>query len=386
MKNLALFLVHAIGLVCVAIGQSDVAAQPPSSVAATNDRPVGVELRVSQASVAAGDTFELEVRMRIRAGYEIHTLEDPPPAIATQLECRLPALMEFQGEWSVPDAVPSLRPDGHGGYQGDVRFRRGVRVAEGAAEGEHRLECTASFQACNDKVCLRPSKVQLAIQVAVVKSMAGGAGEGAKRAEAEAIVKKLLDRYRELESYQDTGMAKTVFWKNEQVDRTVERPFKTAWVRPDRFRFEYSEKLLLGQVNHRYIVWMHGDDVQSAWTLKGGKRHEQGLLHAIAGVTGLSGGSAYLVSSMLLPDTLGRGVIAQLESLKRIEDGELGERGCYRITGELEQSTYTVWIDREEPILRRVDIATQQDGFRTKTRIVLEPQLNAPVAEEDLAF
>jgi hypothetical protein len=89
---------------------------------------------------------------------------------------------------------------------------------------------------------------------------------------------------------------------------------------------------------------------------------------------------------MLLPDTLGRGVIAQLESLKRIEDGELGERGCYRITGELEQSTYTVWIDREEPILRRVDIATQQDGFRTETQIVLEPQLNAPVAEEDLAF
>jgi outer membrane lipoprotein-sorting protein len=323
--------------------------------------------------------------MRIRAGYEIHTLEDPPPAIATQLECRLPALMEFQGEWSVPDAVPSLRPDGHGSYQGDVRFRRGVRVAEGAA-GEHRLECTASFQACNDKVCLRPAKVQLAIQVAVVESMASGAGEGANRAEAEELVKKLLDRYRELESYQDTGMAKTVFWKNEQVDRTVERPFKTAWVRPDRFRFEYSEKLLMRRVDHRYIVWMHGDDVQSEWTLKGGKRREQGLLRAIAGVTGVSGGSAYLVSSLLLPDRLGMGVIAQLESLKRIEDGELGEHGCYRITGELEQSTYTVWIDREEPILRRVDIAMSFDGFRTETQIVLEPQLNAPVADEDLAF
>lgn len=378
--------VYLVGWVGVALGQSDSGAQPPASVPVTNERPVGLELRTIPATVALGATFELEVRMRIRAGYEIHTLEETPPGVATQLECQLPPGMEFQGEWSVPDAVPSLRPDGHGGYQGEVGFRRTVQVTPDAVAGEYRVACTASFQACNDKVCLRPVKVALSIPMSVVVSMEDGAGQGANAEEPAAIIERLLERYRELESYQDSGVAKTVFFKNEQVDRVVERPFKTAWVRPDRFRFEYSEKLLMGRANHRYIVWMHGDDVQSQWTLKGAPRREQGLLRAIAGATGVSGGSAHLVSSMLIPETLGTGVIGQLETMKRIADGELGERRCYRITGELEQSTYTVWIDREEPILRRVDVAKTFESFRTETEIRIEPKLNEPVAEEDLEF
>lgn len=384
MLNLCYFVVLAVGLVCLSMAQGDVAEQPPALVPATNERPVGLELRASPASVAAGAAFELEVRMRIRAGYEIHTLDEAPPAIATRLECPLPPGMEFRGEWSAPEATASLRPDGHGGYQGEIGFRRTVQVAPDAVAGEHRVACTASFQACNDKVCLRPVKVPLSIQVAVVASMEDGAGQGANAEQPAEIINNLLDRYRDLESYQDTGIAKTVFFKNEQADRVVERPFKTAWVRPDRFRFEYSEKLLMRRVDHRYIVWMHGEDVQSHWTLKGAPRREEGLLHAIASATGVSGGSAYLVSSMLMPEMLGKGVIAQLESLKRIEDGELGERGCYRITGELERSTYTVWIDRQEPILRRVDIANSFESFRTETEIVIEPKLNEPVAAEDL--
>jgi hypothetical protein len=364
------------------------AGQPPASEEATKDRPVGLELRASENKIAPGSTFELELRMNIRAGFEIHTLDAPPPSIATKLDCLLPSNMVFQGEWSLPAAAPSLRPDGHDGYQGEVRFRRSVHVTSDATRGEHRLECKAFFQACNEKLCLRPVTVPLSIAITVADATTTHE-PSAKSAEepesAKEIVKALLATYRELKSYQDTGVVTTVFHRGDDEIHTTERPFQIAWVSPDRFRFEYSDRSILGKEN-RYVIWMNGKLVSSHWTLKNGPKIEQGLARALAGAVGVSGGSASLIPSLLMPDTVPWGPVSRLEELQRVEDQDLDGHPCRRVKGKLEQSTYTLWIDRESMILRRVDIQTPLKDFIAETEITLEPKVNEPVAEEDLEF
>ncbi|MCU0709992.1 MAG: hypothetical protein MUF23_17055 [Pirellula sp.] len=358
------------------------ATSPPESVAATNDRPVGLELRVSESRVPPGATFELNIRMNIRKEYEIHPLDAPPPSIPTQIDCRLPSCMEFEGEWSLPVEVPSLRPDGHSGYQGEVNFRRTIRVTSNAPQGEQRLESNIRFQACNEKLCLRPVSVPLsiAITVADAKTTVEPNPES-----AEEIVKTLLATYRDLKSYQDTGVVRTVFHGEDNEIRASERPFKIAWVSPDQFRFEYSDRSILGREN-RYVIWMNGNSVQSHWTLKAGPKTEQGIARALAGAVGVSGGSASLVPSLLMPDTVPWGPISRLEELQRLEDQDLGTHGCRRVTGKLEESTYTLWIDRDSMILRRVDIQMPLKDFRAETEILIEPKINEPVAEEHLEF
>ena len=54
---------------------------------------------------------------------------------------------------------------------------------------------------------------------------------------AKQIVKRMAEEYAKCKSYQDLGVVKTVFILPD-LKRTVEKPFTTAFVRPDRFRFE----------------------------------------------------------------------------------------------------------------------------------------------------
>src|ERR1044071_9484572 len=65
--------------------------------------------------------------------------------------------------------------------------------------------------------------------------------------------------YAECSSYHDTGKVTTVFFENDR-QRTVEKPFQTAFVRPDRFRFEYRDESL--PAGTRYIIWRVGANVQ----------------------------------------------------------------------------------------------------------------------------
>ena len=70
------------------------------------------------------------------------------------------------------------------------------------------------------------------------------------------ILIRMAKAYADYNSYRDSGVVKTVFVKHNGK-RTVEIPFTTAFVRPDKFRFEYKEK------NGGMDSWSNGKDVQT---------------------------------------------------------------------------------------------------------------------------
>ena len=71
---------------------------------------------------------------------------------------------------------------------------------------------------------------------------------------------------------------------------SLERPFATAFVRPGRFRFQFTDTGL-GDRSSRYIVWADGNEVLSWWDAKPGVRHPGALQDALAPAAGISGGS-----------------------------------------------------------------------------------------------
>jgi hypothetical protein len=100
----------------------------------------------------------------------------------------------------------------------------------------------------------------------------------------------MIAAYASCQSYMDTGQVKTVYL-TQRGRRTEVRPFSTAFVRPDAFRFEFQNRR--GEEEwDRYIVWKQGVVIKSWWTLKPEGREFAELSLAIAGATGVSGGSS----------------------------------------------------------------------------------------------
>src|SRR5690348_1665880 len=103
---------------------------------------------------------------------------------------------------------------------------------------------------------------------------------------AADVLAKMAAVYAGCGTCRDRGIVQITFLSADGK-RTTELPFTTAFVRPDRFRFEYQEQV----PQRRYIVWARGKDVRTWWTIEPGVSREKSLDMALAGATGVSGGS-----------------------------------------------------------------------------------------------
>ena len=117
-----------------------------------------------------------------------------------------------------------------------------------------------------------------------------------------------------------------------------------------------------------------------------GNRRVTLLEFALAGATGVSGGSAQRVPAMLMPGRVWGRPLTDLVDLQRLEDAPLGKVVCFRIQGTrpgvndpeaqersrqeisknsgrdpgiTTQEPRTLWIDRSLFVLRRIDAASQ---------------------------
>lgn len=216
---------------------------------------------------------------------------------------------------------------------------------------------------------------------------------------AESILENMEQMYANCTSYYDSGIVTTLIIQ-EAGERTVEKPFTTAFVRPDRFRFEYVEQLEDGRES-RYIVWENGPLVQVWWSIGPAEfldMVDSSLSFALAGGTGISGGSAHTVPTLLLPDEIGGWRLMDMTEAKRIEDAKLDESGCevaeaseqgddcYRIQGQQADSPMTLWIEKTTLLVRRIDKQHQFDDFRTETTTTYDPVINGEISDGMLEF
>jgi len=220
-------------------------------------------------------------------------------------------------------------------------------------------------------------------------------GAQAREAKAAEILEDMAVVYRGCRTYRDTGVKTTTYLPDEEpgVPRahTEKKPFTTAFVRPNRFRYEFRERSRWDVIEHRYLIWRDGAKVRKWWDITPGVREIPSLGEAINAATGVSGGTAQYVPGYLMPAEVKPWLMPTLRDLERIDDAYLGSALCRRITGRLhhgapQDEDVTLWIDAKTHLLRRYEERTQHEGFRTEEITDYEPVLDEPIAEELLAF
>lgn len=199
---------------------------------------------------------------------------------------------------------------------------------------------------------------------------------------ATQIVDRMVKAYTDCKSYRDSGIVKTVFVL-KGGNTTVEKPFTTAFVRPDRFRFEYKEKI--GDQQMRFIIWSNVKGVKTWWGLKPGIATPESLELALGGAAGVSSLSSLNIPQLLMPEKMGWRRLA-LTSPKRAKDGKLGKVECFRVEGKFGDNPITLWIDKKSYLVRRIDEQAKFDNFRTEQTTTYDPIIDGKITDKILEF
>lgn len=227
---------------------------------------------------------------------------------------------------------------------------------------------------------------------------------------AHDIIRAMGEVYSGCRTYSDTGSVRTEFHSGSHRDHETVRPFRTAFVRPDRFRFQYSDRESDRPDTVCFVVAVNGPRLEEWWGYGEGEASES-LSMALAGATGVSGGSAHTVPTLLMPDQISGRRLTDPAEFTRLEDGESDGVGCYRIsrwlpvdpemkeeyrqealkiTGRLppesESDPEIIWLDKSTFLIRRIDETTRFPDFRSVDVTTYRPVLNEPVSDELLAF
>jgi outer membrane lipoprotein-sorting protein len=201
---------------------------------------------------------------------------------------------------------------------------------------------------------------------------------------AKQILARMGTTYARCRTYRDAGVATTVFTEITGR-RTEKKPFTTAFVRPDRFRFEYREQKSDGRVC-RYLVWRSGKDVRSWWDVRPGVTKLDSLGMALSAATGVSGGSAHTIPALLLADEVGGCYLTEITEAKRIEDAALGTVTCVRLQGSNADRPVTLWLDAATFLIRRIELRREFDTFFVEETTTYEPVINGEISQAMLAF
>lgn len=237
----------------------------------------------------------------------------------------------------------------------------------------------------------------LALAGAAAAQQATLGGDGAALT-PETIALAMERAYAGCSSYRDSGVVKTVSL-TDGGRFGGEQPFRTAFVRPGRLRFEFTDRGLGGR-SSRLVVWLSDGDALTWWDPKPGVRQAASLQEALGAATGLSGGASDRVPGLLLPREVGAG--SRLLRPERLEDAD--DRGvtCIRLKGKSRETPYsltmgaqvltvqdetvTLWLERVTFLLRKVEEARTYSTYRSNRTTTYTPEINVEIPAAELTF
>ena len=143
-------------------------------LAAAPPDPVAWRVHDSAAApVKAGATFRLKLAAAAQDGWHFYSLkpmaEGPIPTRIWIAEGQ-----PFSLAGGVQATEPQVMQDASFGmevelYEGEAVFTLPVRVAAGAMPGAQKLVVSASYQSCNNRVCLPPKTIKVEVPVTIAK-------------------------------------------------------------------------------------------------------------------------------------------------------------------------------------------------------------------------
>ena len=199
---------------------------------------------------------------------------------------------------------------------------------------------------------------------------------------AQQILDKMATTYATCKSYRDSGVVTNDFGPHSAGDnfpRHVDvKPFRTAFVRPDQFRFEYDNP----NPEKPYIIWAKGGEVRRCWYIKPAVENLPSLELGIAGATGVSGGSAHTIPALLLPDQVGGAKISAMIDLTRLPDESVDGTPCFNLQGKygFGNTPMTVWLEKATFLVRRIAEGTRLAKNTTDYR----PEVNKDIPANEL--
>ena len=231
--------------------------------------------------------------------------------------------------------------------------------------------------------------------------------------QAREILAATAAVYASCASYRDRGCVRTRFFDLAGVQtHSSERPFLTAFKRPDRFRFESRDRLRGRAPWRSYIVWRSGAAIRTRWDLRPVEEQPESLALGLAGATGVSGGSAITVPALLLPDEIGgrklidlvgtelagqvvvdgiacHHLIARTRARSLNTEARLDEE-VLRVTGRPAQKAKreptNLWIAIEPFLLRRLESRVVFDTFATTSVTDYDADVDVPINDQELGF
>lgn len=135
--------------------------------------PVAWKLSPLAAPVKAGARFSVKLLAEVQEGWHLYSLkpmaEGPVP---TRIWIAEGQPFSLAGAVQSPD--PQVMQDATFGmevelYEGEAGFTLPVRVASSAPQGAQKLVVSASYQSCNNKLCLPPKTVKVELPITIGK-------------------------------------------------------------------------------------------------------------------------------------------------------------------------------------------------------------------------
>lgn len=153
-------------LLCAVLVAASLGAATPDPVAWT---AAGAPAK----PVKPGARFTLKLVARVQEGWHLYGMRpmaDGP--IPTRIW--LPEGQPFELTGSIQAAEPETVQDPSFGmevelYEGEAAFTLPVRVAAAAPAGARKIVVNASYQSCNNKICLPPKTVKVEAAVTISK-------------------------------------------------------------------------------------------------------------------------------------------------------------------------------------------------------------------------
>ena len=125
------------------------------------------------APVKAGARFNVKLLAVVEDGWHLYSLKPMAEGpIPTRIWIAEGQPFSLAGAVQAPD--PRVVQDPSFGmevelYEGEAVFTLPVRVAAAAAPGAQKLVVSASYQSCNNKLCLPPKTIQVELPIPIGK-------------------------------------------------------------------------------------------------------------------------------------------------------------------------------------------------------------------------
>jgi len=206
------------------------------------------------------------------------------------------------------------------------------------------------------------------------------------RLTAQEVIDRVATAYATCGTYRDTGCVRVVT-QSGGVETLSERPFSTAFVRPDRFRFAFTSESVAGKPDLRYVICREGKAVRTWWDLRPGVERPADLEDALSTAKGASGRASHTVPALLLPKETHKSLTA-LTGLKRLGDAKADRRDCFRLDGVYGITPLSFWIDKESLLLLKVEeYWKSSDGRVVRTATTTyDPTVDGEVGVKLLEF